>query len=198
MLKAANMGDKDALWYVGSSHLKSMSTTKLFVEEALGSKYWDLSKRKNNEFSNSYDLYYRLKKMYNKDERWIEDYDKKDKIWDDTKTIIEKFDKGASSLIFEDKKIVFKSTLSKVNQDRVLSEDLELVYKIMCIDLSGAKKLKNLHSIVIAKIKMQQSFEFSKKFSLYGYKFIWYSKYDIKTKKIIVEIRIDNDKKIKN
>lgn len=27
MLKAANMGDKDALWYIGSSHLKGVSTT---------------------------------------------------------------------------------------------------------------------------------------------------------------------------
>gem|GEM_PF-6660569 len=68
----------------------------------------------------------------------------------------------------------------------------------MCVDLSGAKKLKDFHSVVVAKVKMQQSFEFSKRFSLYGYKFIWYGKYDIKTKKIIVEIRIDNNNKIKN
>lgn len=186
-LKAAKLGDEDAKRYL-ESHFQKLSTTKLFLEEALGSKYWDVKKKKNREFSNVYDLYYRFQKMYNQDKQWVENYKYEDKRWDENRDNVVKFDKALSSLIFEDKKLIFQTTINTYNQNTILSKDSELLYKVLFVDLSGAQDAVNLHRELVGRIAQDRSFKYTKKFTLYGYAFVWYAKYDKKTKKLRVEI----------
>ena len=187
-LKAANLGDKDAKRYL-ESNLQKISTTKLFLEEALGSEYWDVEKRQNREFSN-YDLHYRLKKMYNQDSRWIENHEYRDKRWDENRDNVVKFEKGLSSLIFEDKKLILQTTINRYNRNEILSKDIELLYEVLLVDLSGAKDVVNLHHELVGRLTQNKSFKYSREFNLYGYTFLWYAKYDKITKNLRIEIQI--------
>jgi len=188
-LKAANLGDKEAKKYL-ESHMQKISTTKLFLEEALGSKYWNVAKRQNREFSNVYDLYYRFKKMFDQDKQWVENHEYQDKRWDKNRDKVVKFDKGLSSLIFEDKKLILQTIINTYNRNKILSNDIELLYKVLLVDLSGAKDVVNLHHELVGRIVQNRSFKYNRKFILYGYTFLWYAKYDKITKNLRVEIQI--------
>ena len=188
-LKAANLGDKDAKRYL-ESHFQKISTTKLFLEEAFGSKYWDVKNRQNREFSNVYDLYYRLKKMFNQDNQWVENHEYQDKRWDKNRDNVVRFEKGLSSLVFEDKKLIFQTTINSYNRSEIFSKDIELLYKVLLVDLSGAKNVINLHHEVVGRLVKNKSFKYTRKFNLYGYAFFWYVKYDKITKKLRVEVQI--------
>jgi len=188
-LKAAKMGDKDALRFLGA-HLKNISTTKLFLEEALGSHFWNVRERNNREFSNNYDLYYRLKKMFNHDARWVEDHDYEDKRWNENQDNVVKFDKGLSSLVFESKKIILQTKVTSRSRNEIFSKDIELLYKILFVDLSGVQNVVDLHHELVGRILQKKSFEYSREFSVDGYGFVWYGKYDAKSKELLVRVAI--------
>lgn len=189
-LKAAKLGDKDAQRYL-NSHLKGVSSTKLFLEEALGSHFWDVSKRRDKEFSNNYDLYYRFKKMFNRDGNWIEDDDYEDKFWKKNKDVIVKFNKKDTSLIFDQKKLILQTKFKNNNRVSLYTKDIPLLYEVLLVDLSGAKEIVDLYHELIGRLTLQKSFEYSRGFVLYGYDFIWYTKYAVKTHKLLIEIQID-------
>jgi len=188
-LKAALLGEKDAHRYL-KTHLQNIVTTKIFLEEALGSKYWDVKKKKDREFSNVYDLYYRLKKMYNEDNRWVEDHKYQDRRWDKNRDNVVKFDKGFSSLILEDKRLILQTKLTSRNRGEVFSDDIELLYKVLFVDLGGVRNVVNLHHELIGRLLQKKSFEYSRKFIVYGYDFVWYAKYDSRTKELNVKIKV--------
>ncbi|WP_108060802.1 SEL1-like repeat protein [Poseidonibacter lekithochrous] len=194
MLKASLLGDEEAKSYLKSPYIKSISTTKLFLEEALGSKYKDISKVKNLEFSNSFDLYYRLKKMFNRKNKlytkWEEDYEYQDKRWDEDKSNVVKFYRDQSSLIFEDKKLILETTLNNHFNQRKIIVDMKLLYKVLLVDLSEAKEFNKFYTVTVGLISKNESFEFKNKISQYNYKFYWYAKYDKGSGKLIVEIGI--------
>ncbi len=186
-LKAAKMGDKDAQRYL-ESPLGKVSSTKLFLEEALGSHFWDVSKKKTQEFSNNYDLYYRFQKMFNANGEWIEDKTFEDAYFKKNTDVIVKFDRGLSSLIFDHKKLILKT------QDK---KDIPLLYEVMLVDVSGAKVIVNLYHELIKKLTLHKSFQYHRNFKLYGYAFIWYVNYDDKSHKLLVEIEEDGLKVFK-
>ena len=190
-LKSSYLGEKNASRYL-KIHLKDVSTTNMFLAEALGNKYWDVKKKKNVEFSNVYDLYYRLKKMFNKDNKWIEDYDYQDKLWKKNRDTVVKFDKGLSSLIFESKKLILQTRLTSRNTNEVFLKNIKLLYKVLFVDLSGVKNVVKLHHELVGRLLLKKSFDYSRKFSVDGYDFIWYSKYSAKSKKLVLIIEIQN------
>lgn len=195
MLKASLLGDKEAKSYLKNPYLKSISTTKLFLEEALGSKYKDISKGKNLEFSNSFDLYYRLKKMFNHKSplysKWKEDYEYKDKRWSEDKSNAIKFYRDQSSLIFEDKKLILDTTLNNHFKQRKIIVDMRLLYKVLLVDLSEAKEFNKFYTVTVGLLAKNESFEFKNKILQYNYEFYWYAKYNKDDGKLILEIGID-------
>lgn len=195
MLKASMMGDKEAKSYLKSAYLKNVSTTKLFLEEALGSKYKDVSKIKNIEFSSGFDLYYRMKTMFNKKDvrftNWKEDYDYREKRWDKDKSNVVKFYKNQTSLIFEEKKLILQTTLDSHFKQKKMIQNLKLFYKVLLVDLSEAKEFNKFYTVTVGLLSKNESFEFKNKISQYNYKFYWYAKYNKKSGNLLVEISID-------
>lgn len=194
MLKASLLGDEEAKFYLKSPYIKSISTTRLFLEEALGSKYKDISKVKNLEFSNSFDLYYRLKKMFNKKtplySKWEEDYEYRERRRDEDKSNVVKFYRDQSSLIFEDKKLRLETILNNHFKQRKIIVDMKLLYKVLLVDLSQAKEFNKFYTVTVGLLSKNESFEFKNKISQYNYKFYWYAKYNKDSGKLIVEIGI--------
>jgi len=185
-LKAAYLGDRDAKEYL-KTHLQNVSTTGMFTEEALGSHVFDVRGRKTHEFS-SYDLYYRFKKMFNKQGEWEEDTKYRDKRWDKDMSNVAKFDKGKSSLIFENKQILFQTTLTSFNRDEVFSKEIELFYKVLFVDLSDAKNVVDLHHLLIGLLLQDKDFHYVKEFSVDGFSFTWDARYNAKSKELFVKI----------
>lgn len=194
MLKASLLGDEGAKPFLKSPYIKSISTTRLFLEEALGSKYKDISRVKNLEFSNSFDLYYRLKKMFNKKNKlfskWEEDYEYREKRWDKDKSNVVKFYRDQSSLIFEDKKLILETTLNNHFKQRKMIVDMKLLYKVLLVDLSEANEFNKFYTVTVGLLSKNESFEFKNQISQYNYEFFWYAKYDKNSGKLIVEIGV--------
>ena len=186
-LKASLLGDYDAKRYL-KNHLQNVVTTTMFVEEALGSHFGDVRTRKVQEFS-TYDFYYRFKKMFNHKKEWTEDTKYRDVRWNKDMSNVVKFDKGKSSLIFEDKKVILKTTIYPYNKNEVFSDDMELFYKVIFVDLAGAKNVVDLHHELVGRILLGKDFNYSREFSVDGFDFVWSAKYDAKTKKLYVEIK---------
>lgn len=194
LLKASLLGDNEAKSYLKNPYIKSISTTRLFLEEALGSKYRDISKVKNLEFSNSFDLYYRLKEMFNKKSplysKWEEDYEYSKKRWDENESNVVKFYRDQSSLIFEDKKLILETTLNNHFKQRKMIVDMKLLYKVLLVDLSEAKEFNKFYTVTVGLLSKNESFEFKNQITQYNYKFYWYAKFDKDSGKLIVEIGI--------
>jgi len=192
LLKAAKTGDSDALIALTNSRLNGVSTTKLFIEESMGSQYWVVSTRKQRVFTSGYDFYYRMKYMFNHEKYrpWIRDYDYREKIWEEKNQNIEKFVRDKSTFIFEEKKIVFESTLTQKNRDKVFAKELQLFYEIWLVDLSGGKDVIKLHHELVGRLVENNSFKYHRNFILYGYSFVWSATYNNITNKLYVEIRI--------
>ena len=186
ILKASLLGDNDAKRYL-KNHLQSVVTTTMFVQEALGSHFEDVRTKKVQEFSN-YDLYYRFKKMFNRKKEWEKDTEYEDARWDRDMSIVSKFDKYKSSLIFEKKKVILQTTIYPYNRNEIFLDDMELFYKVIFVDLTGAKNVVDLHHELVGRIVVGKDFNYSREFSVDGFRFVWSAKYDEKTKKLYVEI----------
>jgi len=187
-LKASLLGDNDAKRYL-KNHLQNVVTITMFVQEALGSHFWDVRKRKVQEFS-TYDFYYRFKKMFNRKKEWTENTKYRDARWDEDMSNVIKFDKGKSSLIFEDKKVILQTTIYPYNKNEIFSDDMELFYKVLFVDLTGAKNVVDLHHELVGRILLGKDFKYSREFSINGFWFVWSAKYDAQTKKLYTTISI--------
>jgi len=177
--KAAYLGDSDAQEYL-KDHFKNSITSPLFIEEVLGSKYRELDKKAKQEFSTSYDIYYRMTKMLDRAGEYVED----------EKSDILKFERAESSFLFGSKKISLTTQLTPLNRDRVLHKDIQLLYQLLFIDLEGVPNVVKLHHELIRKIAKQRDFHYSRLFYVDGFPFTWSARYNAKSNKLYVAISL--------
>lgn len=186
--------DEEAKMYLENKLLENVSTTALFLKEAVGDYYYTPTMQ-GNKFSYGFNLYYRFKTMFNKNELWIEDYDFKGE-----EESIRYTSNGKDSIILGLKKLSFETTLKTpkiLEENNHVIQTMELLNNILFVDRMNLDEITVFIEQTKAKLALNKSFTLEKELSFFNnYHFIYFASYNQKNGVFVFEIRI-NDKKLK-
>lgn len=179
--------DEEAKMYLDNKLLKGISASALFLKEAVGEHYYT-PQMKGNKFSYGFELYYRFKKMFNKDEVWMEDYNYNQ---EDT---IRYTNKKEDSLIFTLKNLMFQAKLettkNKEETDYII-ENMGLLNDILFVDRSDLKQINAFIEQTKSKLAQNKSFKQTKELSFFrNYHFVYSAVYNKEEGTFSYEIQI--------
>ncbi len=171
LLKASNLGDEKAKSYLLGNLWKNIDVSDIFVSEAVSKHHYYTPNIKGLKFSYGFDLYYRFKEFYNRDNFWVENYEVEDEH-------SVEFEKNSIKIRFGLKELSVKANM-KNSSIWSFSDAVILVISSLHVDVKQLD-MNGFTNEVRKKLENKKSFNISKKVRN-KYFFIWQVNYDEKS-----------------
>lgn len=179
LLKAALLGKKEARFNLDKKDLKGISSSDIFINEAVSKHFYYTPDIKGYKFSYGFNLYYRFKEFYDKSSLWQENYEQKDAV---------EFEKNNIKIRFELQELNVKANL-KTNSIREFIKAVELVILSLHVDTKNIKLYTYLSDLQ-KKFEDKNSFDMTKQVQD-KYHFSWQVAYENKSDFIEFLLKIE-------
>lgn len=168
LLKASNLGDEEAKTYLLTNLWKDIDVSDIFVNEAVSKHHYYTPDIEGLKFSYGFDLYYRFKEFYNRDNLWVENYETEDEH-------SVEFEKDNIKIKFGLKELSVKADI-KNSSAWSFTNAIILVISSLHVDVKGLD-MYGFTNEIRKRIENKKSFSLSKKVRN-KYLFIWQVVYD--------------------